>query len=78
MRIIHMKTAKIINNPTLVRDMETQAILNTDKLAVRRHEQRVAELQKEASRESDIIKMKSDINEIKEMLRQLSNSSFSL
>jgi hypothetical protein len=70
-----MKTAKIIDKQNLVRDMNTNAVLNTDQLAVRRHEKRVADLQKESSRELDINQMKSDINEIKEMLRQLSNSS---
>jgi len=70
-----MPTAKIINNPTLVRDMSTQAILNTDQLAVRRHEKRIAELQKESAREKDICQLKNDISEIKALLRQLSNSS---
>jgi len=70
-----MKTAKIIDKQNLVRDMNTNAVLNTDQLAVRRHEKRVADLQKESIRELDINQMKSDINEIKEMLRQLSNSS---
>lgn len=73
-----MRTAKIVNNPTLVRDMNTQAILNTDQLAVRRHEKRVADLQKQSNREDDIDQMKSDISEIKAILRALSNSSISV
>lgn len=73
-----MRTAKIIDNPTLVRDMSTNAILNTDQLSVRRHEKRVSDLQKQSAREDDIDQMKSDISEIKAILRALSNSSISV
>lgn len=73
-----MRTAKIIDNPTLVRDMNTQAILNTDQLSVRRHEKRVADLQEASARQDDIAQMKSDLKEIKEFLRALSNSSISV
>jgi cob(I)alamin adenosyltransferase len=70
-----MKTAKILNHPNLVRDMNTQAVLTTDRMLVRRHEKRVADLQKEEVREQDIAQLKNDISEIKVLLRQLSNSS---
>jgi hypothetical protein len=73
-----MRTARIIDNPKLVRDMNTQAVLNTDQLAVRRHEKRVAELQHQAVRELDILQMKNDLTEIKAILRALSNSSISV
>ena len=71
-----MKTAKILNHPTLVRDMGTQAVLSTDTMLVRKHEKRVSDLQKEETREMDIKQLKTDISEIKMLLRQLSNSSF--
>lgn len=77
-RLAKMRTAKIIDNPSLVRDMNTQAVLNTDQLAIRRHEKRVAELQQRSARESDIDQMKTDISEIKALLRALSNSSISI
>lgn len=70
--------AKIIDHPNLIRDMNTQAILSTDQLAVRRHEKRVSDLQKQSAREDDIFQMKNDISEIKAILRQLSNSSISV
>jgi len=70
-----MRTAKITDYPHLVRDLSTQAILTTDRVLVRKHEKRVADLQKEEVRELDIAQMKDDISEIKLLLRQLSNSS---
>ncbi len=71
-----MKTAKVIDHPNLIRDLETNAILNTDMLSVRKHEKRILDLQKEKEREADINNMKNELSEIKMLLRQLSNSSF--
>jgi len=73
-----MQTSKVLNHPNLVRDINTQAILNTDHVVVKRHEKRIADLQNEKIREQDIADMKSDIQEIKALLRQLSNCSVTI
>lgn len=70
-----MTITKITDNPSLVRDTTTNAVLNTDVLAIKKHEHRVKELEKQAVRDKDIQEMKNDIKEIKYLLRQLSNYS---
>ena len=63
--------AKITDNPSLVRDMFSKAVLNTDKTVIKKHEQRIAVLQKEQAREVEINNMKNDITEIKQLLQTL-------
>ena len=63
--------AKIENHPNLIRDMNTQAILNTDRSIIRKHEERIQKLQKEEVRDKEINTLKNDITEIKTMLAQL-------
>ncbi len=65
--------AKIRNNEGLVRDMETQAILNRDLSVVRKHEARVLDLMKEENRTQEIASLKTEMAEIKEMLKGLCN-----
>lgn len=67
--------ASIIDHKNLVRDMESQAILETDITVVRLHEKRIADLQKEKAREAEINTLKNDINEIKTMLAALLKKS---
>jgi len=63
--------ARIEEHPTLIRDMTTQAVLQTDYSIVRKHEERMSRLQKEENREKEINTIKSEITEIKAMLKQL-------
>jgi len=65
------KFAKIINHQGLVRDLTTQAVLNTDMSLVREHEKRMSNLLKEAERESEIQNMKHEISEMKKLLNKL-------
>jgi hypothetical protein len=60
--------AKIVDHEHLIRDMSTQAVLNTDTSIVRKHEKRIIELQKEQAREVEINNIKSDLEEIKNLL----------
>jgi hypothetical protein len=71
-----MKTyAQIVDHKNLVRDMDNQAILETDLKVVRQHEKRLVDLQKEKERETEINNLKNDMSEIKAMLQTLLNKS---
>ncbi len=63
--------AKIVDHPTLIRDMGSQAVLNTDLTVVRRHEKRASDLAKEEARTHEINNLKSELAELKEMLKAL-------
>lgn len=64
--------AKILDHPTLLRDMNSKAILQTDLVAVRRHEKRINALQQDAARDKAIADLQSEMKEIKNLLLQLS------
>ena len=66
-----MTLAKITDHPHLVRDLHTGAVLNTDHLAVRRHEKRISDLQDQQARDAEVASIKNEITEIKAMLHQL-------
>lgn len=68
------KFATVKDSP-YVRDMSNQAILNTDRTVIRKHEKMIADLQKEENREKELIELKRDMNEIKSLLKQLVNTS---
>lgn len=62
---------KVTDHPNLLKDTDTQAILNTDLSAVVRHSERITRVNKELQRDSDIQNLKNDVVEIKNMLREL-------
>ena len=62
--------AKIVDSP-FVRDMNNQAVINTDMSLVRKHELKMLQLQKESEREKEITSIKEEISEIKEMLKKI-------
>lgn len=68
-----MKYIRVKDQKNLVRDRETQAILNTDLAAVRRHEQRVRNEMKEQSHLNEINNLKAEISEMKQLLKQLAS-----
>ena len=69
-----MHFVKVANQPSLVRDLETNAVLTTDFSAVRKHEKRISDLQKEEARERKLSVLERDISEIKHLLKQLAKS----
>lgn len=68
-----MTTAKVKDNPGLVRDMETKAILTIDNNKYNDHRQKKDFLKKLMNQGEEFEKMKSEINEIKSLLLQLIN-----
>jgi len=66
--------AHIVDHPELIRDMNTQAVLTTDRVAIRRHEKRMQELQREEARQAELNNLRRDMDEIKAMLRNISHN----
>jgi hypothetical protein len=64
--------AKIIDHPTLFRDRSNQAILQTDPLVLRKHENRMKVLEKEQARDAELSFLRTQILEIKALVSQLS------
>jgi hypothetical protein len=62
---------RVKDDERLVRDSDNFAILNTDRSALRAHEQKIAQLRTARNRDDDINNMKRDISEIKDLLSQL-------
>lgn len=62
---------RVRENERLVRDSNNLAILNTDREALKTHEQKMAQLRKQKAHEEEINNIKRDVNEIKALLRQL-------
>lgn len=58
----------------LIRDTYSKAILNTDLTAVKRHENRIKQIEKEKQQESEINNLKQDIAEIKSLLLKMQSN----
>ena len=67
-----MKIVPVKDEPQLVRDMENQAILNTDSAALHAYKKRRDKIR---SMETDINSMKEDLSEIKQLLTRLLNDT---
>ena len=65
------KFARISDHYGLVRDLNTQAVLNIDVSVIRQHEKRIADLMKENVRETEIQNMKTELGEIRLLLKSL-------
>lgn len=62
---------KVKDNERFVRDSDNFAILNTDRNAVKLHEQKLAQLKEAKNRDAEINNIKREVSEIKEILSQL-------
>lgn len=63
--------AKVKDNLNFVKDMENFALLNTNKSAVAKHQQKMAELRRAKMVEDEINSLKSEVSDIKNMLNQI-------
>lgn len=63
--------ARVKDNMNFVKDMDNFAILNTNKSAVAKHEQKMAEIRRQKQVETEINSLKSEVSDIKEMLGQI-------
>lgn len=70
--------AKVEGHPNLLRDLSTNAIINTDKVSseqyIKARERKLQEKKKISNMEGEIEDIKSSINEIKTLLRNLYES----
>lgn len=65
------KIAKIIDHPDLIRDMDSKAVLANNLDKYQEHRQKKHFLKNVLNQSQEIDNLKKDINEIKEMLLQL-------
>ena len=63
--------ARVKDNLNYVKDLDNFAILNTNKAAVAKHEQKMAELRRQKQVEEEINSLKSEVSDIKDMLGQI-------
>jgi len=63
--------ARVKDNLNYVKDMNNFAILNTNKSAVAKHQQKMAELKRAKLVEEEINSLKSEVSDIKDMLNQI-------
>jgi thymidylate synthase len=70
---------QVEGHPGLIRDLKTNAILNTDTQASSHYtsskERRLKEKEKFKILENEIMEIKSDLHEIKQLLKGISNGS---
>ena len=75
-----MEYLKVKDHSNLVRDPQSNSIINTDKSAynqyVTRRNAKNEEVNKAQNMEEDLANLKGEINEIKDLLRQLVQSKY--
>jgi len=64
------KNKKIIDNPGLIKDTTSQAVINTNSTAIQARRAQIAMLK---DKDAEMVQMKSDIAEIKSLLQKLGN-----
>jgi uncharacterized protein YdcH (DUF465 family) len=63
--------ARIRENNNFVKDLDSMVVLNTNRAAVAKHKQKMAELNRAKHVESEINNLKSEVSDIKDMLSQI-------
>jgi hypothetical protein len=66
-----MKYAKVKENPELIRDMDSKAVLNTNSTALQAYKKKREKQQEIQSAVEDINNMKQDINELKTLMQRI-------
>jgi hypothetical protein len=74
----HKRYAKVEGHPNLLRDLSTNAIINTDTIKsqqyIKTKQRREKEQEKIANIENELSELKSSMEEIKSMLRKIHES----
>ena len=63
--------ARVKENTNFVKDLDNMVILNTNKAAIAKHNQKMAELNRAKQMESEINNLKSEVSDMKNMLSQI-------
>jgi protein subunit release factor A len=66
-----MKYAKVKENPELIRDMSSKAVLNTNRTALQAYKKKREKQQEIQSAVDDINNLKQDVNELKTLMQRL-------
>jgi hypothetical protein len=66
-----MKYAKVKENPELVRDMDSKAVLNTNLAALQAYKKKREKQQEIQSAVDDINNLKQDVNELKVLMQRI-------
>lgn len=64
---------RVKDNEKLIRDMNNNSILNTDTAALKKHEMIMKQKSNAKKFNEELMNMKSDISELKQMLQMLIN-----
>ena len=67
------KTLKVKDNPYLVRDLSSQAIINTNSNAYEARIQQIAKVKLDEQQSADIEVLKEDMKEIKKLLKNIAS-----
>ena len=66
-----MKYAKVKENPELIRDMDSKAVLNTNLNALRAYKKKREKQQEIQSAVEDINNLRQEVNELKTLMQRL-------
>jgi hypothetical protein len=69
-----MEYVKIKDSPSLIRDLHSKAILETNMNAVQRYEQQRKLFDERNNQKEEIINLKEEVSEIKQMLKIIIDS----
>ena len=72
-KIDQPEVAKVEDYPDLVRDLSTNAIINTNETAFEQRLNKMKKVELDKKQSEDIVKLKEDVKEIKELLKKLAS-----
>lgn len=67
------EVAKVEDYPDLVRDLSNNAIINTNETAFEQRLNKMKKVELDKKQSEDIVKLKEDVKEIKELLKKLAS-----
>ena len=67
------EVAKVEDYPDLVRDLSNNAIINTNETAFEQRLNKIKKAELDKKQSDDIVKLKEDVKEIKELLKKLAS-----
>ena len=67
------KTAIVEDNPDLVRDLSTNAIINNSDKAYEARLSQIAKSKRDEKQSEDIVELKKDVEEIKKLLKKIAS-----
>jgi len=72
-KIDQPEVAKVEDYPDLVRDLSNNAIINTNETAFEQRLNKMQKVELDKKQSEDIVKLKEDVKEIKELLKKLAS-----